>query len=101
MGKELNTESYCNKSKKNMTDIKGSHSAMNNAIRRRVGIKNNSSYGPLFGLKGQNVGNCKNVNNSNSGDASDTIKWNAVYRGMKLFNTSECKVGCEQKVLKN
>jgi hypothetical protein len=102
MVKELNMETSCKLHKPSTTNIKGSHSALNNAIRRRVGVRNNgSSYGPIYGLKGQTVGNCKNINNSNSGDSSDTIKWNRIYGGMKLFNTSECKVGCKGTPLKN
>ena len=86
MGKEPIMKTSCHLTKPNTTNIKGSHSALNNAIRRRVGVvKNLSSYGPLFGLKGKTVGNCKNINNSNSGDSSDTIKWKRIYGGNEII----------------
>jgi hypothetical protein len=91
-----------NKNKKpGPNNVTGSQSAMENAIRRRVTGNISKGYGPIFGIKGQTVGKCKNIYNSNSGDSSDVTAWKRIYGGTtKVINTSKCTYGCKNTLLK-
>jgi len=104
-------------SKPSPTNIKGSESAMKNHIRRRIApIKKTyqdknkkwfkEKYGPLFGMKKQNIdrscnGDSKNKGSlgysSNSGTNEDIVYFKSLYGGVRRLGNCKDIVSCPCK----